>query len=102
LVEEDSGMPAQMEEMMRRMGQAVPSRKRALELNASHPLVERLQALHHADANNAKLGGYITVLRDQAILAEGTKLDDAAGFAKRVQELLATAVAGPMAQAAKG
>ena len=102
LVEEDSGMPAQMEEMMRRMGQTVPSRKRVLELNASHPLVERLQALHHADASNAKLGGYIAVLRDQAILAEGTKLDDAAGFAKRVQELLATAVAGPMVQAAKG
>jgi molecular chaperone HtpG len=102
LVEEDSGMPAQMEEMMRRMGQAVPPRKRALELNASHPLVERLQAIHSADAGNARLGSHIAVLRDQALLAEGAKLDDAAGFAKRVQELLAGALAAPAAQAAHG
>ena len=102
LVDEDSGMPAQMEEMMRRMGQTVPSRKRALELNANHPLVERLQAIHGSDAGNARLPGYIAVLRDQALLAEGAKLDDAAGFAKRVQDLLAAAVNGPAAQAAKG
>ena len=102
LVDEDSGMSAQMEEMMRRMGQPVPPRQRTLELNAAHPLVERLQALHGADASHAKLSGYVAVLRDQAVLAEGGKLDDAAGFAKRVQDLLAAAVNGPVAQAAKG
>ncbi len=102
LVDEDSGMNPQMEEMMRRMGQPVPPRQRTLELNAAHPLVERLQALHGTDATNAKLSGYVAVLRDQALLAEGGKLDDAAGFAKRVQDLLAAAVSGPTAQAAKG
>lgn len=102
LVDEDSGMSAQMEEMMRRMGQPVPPRQRTLELNAAHPLVERLQALHGADASNARLSGYVAVLRDQALLAEGGKLEDAAGFAKRVQDLLSVAISGPVAQAAKG
>jgi molecular chaperone HtpG len=102
LVDEDSGMSAQMEEMMRRMGQPVPPRSRILELNANHPLIERLQALHGADAGNTRLSGYVAVLRDQALLAEGGKLDDAAGFAKRVQDLLSVAITSPVAQAAKG
>ncbi len=93
LVDEDGPMNSQIEEMMRRMGQPVPPRQRTLEFNATHPLVERLQALHAADASDVRLGGYIHVLRDQALLAEGGQLEDAASFARRVQELLATAVA---------
>ncbi|MBS0659498.1 MAG: molecular chaperone HtpG [Verrucomicrobia bacterium] len=93
LVEEAGGMGAQFEEMMRRMGQPVPPRQRALELNAEHPLIARLQALHAADAADSRLPGYVTVLRDQALLAEGGQLEDAAGFARRVQELMAKAIA---------
>ena len=58
--------------------------------------------MEETDAANAKLCGYVAVLRDQALLAEGGTLDDAAGFAKRVQDLLAAAVSGSAAQAAKG
>jgi molecular chaperone HtpG len=100
LVTDSDGMSPQIEEMMRRMGQPVPPRKRTLELNAGHPLVERLQALHSADAGDSRLGTYLSVLRDQALLAEGGKLDDAAGFARKVQELMASAVGGAPAQAA--
>jgi molecular chaperone HtpG len=95
-------MSAQMEEMMRRMGQPVPKQTRILELNPGHPLVERLQALHGAGGDAAKIGGYLTVLRDQALLAEGGRLADGAGFAKRVQELLAAALPPTAATAAKG
>jgi molecular chaperone HtpG len=90
-----------MEEMMRRMGQAVPPRQRVLELNAAHPLVERLRAMHQTDANNNALPQYVAVLRDQAVLAEGGKLDDAASFAKQVQNLLSQVVGGQR-QAAAG
>ncbi len=93
LVDEGAGRNAQIEEMMRRMGQPVPPRQRILELNATHPLVERLQALQSTDPTDTRLGGYVSVLRDQALLAEGGQIEDAAGFAKRVQELLASAVA---------
>jgi molecular chaperone HtpG len=101
LVADDGAVSGQMEELMRRMGQAVPAQSRILELNPGHPLVERLQALHGGGADAAKLGGWVAVLRDQALLAEGAKLADAAGFAKRVQELLAAALP-PAAAAAKG
>ncbi len=100
LVDGEGGMNAQMEEMMRRMGQPVPARQRILELNASHPLIERLQNMHQDDADNAALSGYVSLLRDQAILAEGGKLNDAARFAKQVQSLLAKAVGGQSQAAA--
>lgn len=91
LVGEEHSPSPQMEELMRRMGQAVPVSKRTLELNPEHPLVQRLQALQ-ANAPVEHLQTHIRTLRDQAVLAEGGKLADPAGFAKRVQELLQVAL----------
>jgi molecular chaperone HtpG len=98
LVGEEHGISTQMEELMRRMGQEVPKQKRALELNPDHPLIQRLQALH-AQGDQSRLGGYLAVLRDQALLAEGSKIMDPAAFARRVQELLASAAGGDGAKA---
>lgn len=81
----------QMEELMRKMGQEVPKSSRALELNAEHPVVVRLRARHSAagdDAAKAAVADHLAVLRDQALLAEGGRLEDPATFAKRVQALL--------------
>ncbi len=87
LVGEEHAISPQMEEMMRRMGQDVPKSERILELNPKHPLVTRLQGLHTAGrTDDAK--GHLSTLRDQAILAEGGRLADPAGFAKKVQQLL--------------
>ncbi len=91
LVAGEGAMSPQMDEMLRRMGQQPPSRKRTLEINPGHPLVERLQALHAAGSTD-QAKGYVQVLRDQALLAEGGRLDDAAGFAKRVQDLMLAAM----------
>ncbi len=89
LVGEEHGMTPQMEELMRKMGQDVPSSARILELNPGHPLVAKLQALQGSDA--PKAAAHVKVLRDQAILAEGGRIADPAAFAKRVQELLLSA-----------
>ena len=89
LVGDEHAMTPQMEELMRKMGQDVPSSARILELNPSHPLVAKLQALQGTDAPKAT--AHVKVLRDQAILAEGGRIADPAGFAKRVQELLLSA-----------
>ena len=89
LVGEEHGMTPQMEELMRKMGQDVPTSARILELNPSHPLVAKLQALQSSDAPKAT--AHVKVLRDQAILAEGGRIADPAAFAKRVQELLLSA-----------
>lgn len=91
LVADPHAPSPQVEEMMRRMGQSVPPSKRTLELNPGHPLIQRLQALHSAEPSAAKLAGWVAVLRDQAVLAEGGRIADPASFAKKVQELLLTA-----------
>jgi molecular chaperone HtpG len=77
-----------MEELMRRMGQDVPKQKRTLELNAAHPLVQRLQAQQASGGDQERVKRQVRVLRDQAILAEGGRLADPAAFAKAVQELM--------------
>jgi molecular chaperone HtpG len=93
MVGEEQSVSPQMEELMRRMGQDVPKQKRALELNPDHPLIQKLQSMHgHGD--QGKLGGYLMVLRDQALLAEGSKIADPSTFARRIQDLLASALGG--------
>ena len=89
LVGEEHSTSPQMEELMRKMGQPIPASKRILELNPGHPLVNKLQTLQGTDADKAKV--HVRVLRDQALLAEGGRIADPAGFAKRVQELLLNA-----------
>jgi len=90
LVGDANAISPQMEELMRRSGQDVPKQRRTLELNPGHPLVQRLQGLHGA-GDGAKLKELVSVLRDQALIAEGGRLEDAAGFARRVQGLLLAA-----------
>jgi len=88
---------------MRRMGQAVPNQARSLELNPGHPLIQQLQSLHLAKADAATLKDWVQVLRDQALLAEGGRLEQPALFAKRVQELLSsTLTPAPAAASGKG
>lgn len=89
LVGDEGSASSQMEELMRKMGQPVPTSKRTLELNPNHPLVAKLQALQASDATKAKV--HVRVLRDQALLAEGGRIADPAAFAKQVQELLLNA-----------
>ena len=91
LVGEASDLSPQMADLMKRMGQDVPTSQRVLELNPGHPLVQKLQARHAAGTTDG-LADHLAVLRDQAILAEGGKPADPAAFAKRIQGLMAAAV----------
>ncbi|HYE06819.1 MAG TPA: molecular chaperone HtpG [Planctomycetota bacterium] len=86
LVAGEHGITPQMEELMRRMGRDVPAQKRILELNADHPLVARLRSEQESGA--PAFADHLAILRDQALLAEGSRVPDAAAFAKRVQDLL--------------
>jgi molecular chaperone HtpG len=76
---------------MRRSGREVPKVKRVLELNASHPLLARLQAFHATHPADERFRRYAEVLHGQAILAEGGTLPDPAGFSRRLAELLVEA-----------
>ncbi|MEK7413577.1 MAG: molecular chaperone HtpG [Planctomycetota bacterium] len=88
LVGDDHAVSAQLEEMMRRMGQAPPPSKQVLELNPAHPLVARLAELHGDESRRGEVADWLHSLRDQALLASGAKVPDGAAAAKRMQVLL--------------
>ncbi|MCF7848269.1 MAG: molecular chaperone HtpG [Kiritimatiellales bacterium] len=89
LVGDEYSMSPHIEEMMRRMGQDVPKHESVLELNPEHPIVKKVQAMYAADKEDPKIGTFTKLLHDQAVIASGAKLDDPAGFAARINELLA-------------
>ncbi len=89
LVGDEYSMSPHIEEMMRRMGQEIPPRESVLELNPEHPVVKKLQALYDADAKDPKVETLTKLLHDQAVIASGAKLSDPAGFATRLNAVLA-------------
>ena len=84
------GMSLRMENMLRSAGQSVPVQKRVLELNVNHPVVQKLLEL--ASAGDGEAGEIVKVLYDQSMILEGVVPEDAAGFVKRVNELMARAL----------
>ena len=88
LVGDEHDMSPHVAELLRRTGQEVPKVKRILELNPTHPLLPKLQALVERDKNDPELAQYAELLYGQAILAEGGQLPDPAAFSQRIAELL--------------
>ena len=84
------GMSLRMENMLRAAGQSVPAQKRVLELNMSHPVVKKL--LEMAKADDEKAGDVVKVLYDQSVILEGAVPEDAAGFVKRINDLMTLAL----------
>ncbi|MBE9537410.1 MAG: molecular chaperone HtpG [Proteobacteria bacterium] len=91
LTADDSEMNAQMAQMMRSMGQAMPDPKKILELNPTHPLIDVLNGLFEADKDSEQFGEYVGLIYEQALLTEGSQLKDPLGFAKKVSELMVKA-----------
>ncbi len=84
LVLEEHDMSAQMQQIMEAAGQYVPKAAPVLELNADHNLVKKLNDI----TDDALFEDYAYLLFEQAQLAAGAPLEDAAGFVKRVNKLL--------------
>jgi molecular chaperone HtpG len=77
-------MGEQMRKIMAAAGQAVPEAKPILEINAEHPLVNKLDT--EADEDRAKvLAG---VLFDQAALSAGRPLENPAQFVQELNRLM--------------
>lgn len=84
LVVGEHEMSAHLERMLKAVGQQVQSVKPILEINPEHMLLKRL-----ADEQDEERAADISyVLYDQALLAEGGKLDDPATFVKRINRLM--------------
>ncbi|GLZ52399.1 molecular chaperone HtpG [Actinomycetospora sp. NBRC 106378] len=89
LVGEVGGLPPQLEQMMRSMGQEIPVQKRALELNPKHPLVENLRTAHAAKPDDAGIAETASLLHDMALLAEGGELKEPSAFVGKLAQRLA-------------
>ena len=91
LVADEYGMDPNMERIMKALNKDVEPTKRILEINPNHPLLGKLKELHKQDENNARLSDYIEMLRDQALLTEGSAPKNPGKFAKLVSELMLNA-----------
>jgi molecular chaperone HtpG len=92
LVGEAYELSPHLEELLRSTGQEIPKAKRILEVNAGHPILEKLQGMFEADREDPRLKEYAELLYGQALLAEGSPLPDPAGFSRKVAELMAKAL----------
>ncbi|MCD2262084.1 molecular chaperone HtpG [Dietzia aurantiaca] len=82
MVGDEFDMTPQLEAMYRASGMELPTSKRILELNPSHPLVERLRRQHAEDPSADGLVDTARLISGAAVLAEGGTLADPAAFAK--------------------
>jgi molecular chaperone HtpG len=73
---------ANLQRILRAVGQDVPRFKPILEVNPDHPMVQRLRY------EEKRFPEWAELLFDQALLAEGGQLEDPAGFVKRLNELM--------------
>ena len=84
LVSDEHGMSTHLERMLKAAGQNVPMARPVLEINATHPLVQRLGD----ETDEARFTDWTHILFDQATLAEGGQLDDPSAFVRRLNEVM--------------
>ncbi len=83
LVAGDQDMEANLQRILEASGQAIPLSKRVLEINPEHPILVRLKA----EKDDDRFNDWGKILFDQALLSEGGKLEDPAGFVHRLNEM---------------
>ncbi|NDY83322.1 molecular chaperone HtpG [Orrella sp. NBD-18] len=69
--------------MLKAAGQEAPNVLPVLEINPEHPLVARVQS-----ASDDAFADWASLLLEQAMLADGSQLQDPAAFVRRVNQLL--------------
>ena len=85
IVADENDPTAQMQEIMRATGQAgMPEIKPILEINPGHKIIKKLVAMRKGKA----FDDGVLLIYEQALLQEGVKLEDPAGFVKRLNRLM--------------
>ena len=82
LVVDEGDMSGHLARMLKQAGQSAPKSQPILEVNPEHTLVKRMAG------DDAHFDDLAHILFDQALLAEGGQLDDAAAYVARVTRLL--------------
>ena len=93
LVADAGGMSAHLERLMKRAGEAGEGNKRVLELNPDNAAVIALRDLFVLTPDDPRVEAFARLFYDQAVIAEGSRVLDPVGFARRMNELIAKASA---------
>jgi molecular chaperone HtpG len=88
LVVPEGGSHAFVERLLRERGRGVPRVKRILEVNPAHPIIEHLRALQEREPGSAQVTEWVEMLYDQALLTEGSSVEDPNRFARRMTALM--------------
>ena len=85
IVADENDPTAQMQEMMRSMGQMdMPDIKPILEINPEHDIVSKLKE----KTRQKSFDDIALLLYEQALIQEGVKLEDPAGFVERLNNVI--------------
>lgn len=84
LVVDEQDLDVTFKRLLKAAGKAIPNDKPIFEINPQHPLLHKLQAV----TNEERFGDWTHILFDQAVLSEGTQLEDPVGFVNRLNGLL--------------
>lgn len=89
LVTEEGSMSANMEKLYKAANQPMfQSAKRILELNPNHSVISKLEEIFKNNSEDTRIPDYTQLIYDQALLMEGSKIDDPVKFSKLVSELM--------------
>jgi molecular chaperone HtpG len=95
LVRSEHSTHAFVERLLRERGRTVPKAQRTLEINGSHPLVKHLEQLVEKGAASDEVDALVDVLFGQALLTEGSPLEDPNRFAQSLTRLLSRDLVRP-------
>ncbi|MBR4305856.1 MAG: molecular chaperone HtpG [Ruminiclostridium sp.] len=83
----DGILSVEMEKVLSHMpGESNAKAEKVLEINASHPIYEKLKALYETDKEKLKLYG--DILYNQALLVEGLAIEDPVDFTNKICSLM--------------
>jgi molecular chaperone HtpG len=91
LIVPEGGLSPYIERLLRAQGRELPKTRRVLELNLEHPLLKNLERLEERAPGSEAVQDWMRLIYDQALLAEGSPLEDPTGFAKRLTRLFTAA-----------
>ncbi|MDX1518676.1 MAG: molecular chaperone HtpG [Gammaproteobacteria bacterium] len=83
LVADENDMGLNLERILKATGQKIAGSKPILEINPDHPIISKVRQ----EKDDDRFSDWARILFDQALLSEGGKLEDPAGFVHRYNKL---------------
>lgn len=93
LVVPEGGVHAHMEKLLKASQPTWQGTKKILEINTAHPIIQAIAKIAEKAPSHAELEGWIEVLYTQALLTEGSHVDDPTRFVAQISHLLEGATA---------